>query len=739
MRTGELVLHYKIMERLGEGGMGVVYKALDSKLNREVAIKFLPHYLSADDEEKRRFEIEAQSAASLNHQNICLIYAIEEYRDEYFIVMEYIEGTDLREKIKSGTIPINEIVNAAIQMAEGFSAAHKKGIVHRDIKSSNIMLTPDGKIKIMDFGLAKIGKGTMITEIGSTIGTIAYMSPEQARGNDVNNRTDIWSFGVLLFEMLTGELPFKGVYDQAVIYAIFNEDPAPPAELRHDVPVELNSLVLKCLKKDPDKRYKDFSEILSELKKYYGFTSVHHEKPQLKRIAILPFINVSGHPQSDYLGFALADQVIGALAYSKDVLVRPSASIRKYTNTFADIKDVGSELNVEYLLSGNFLTIEEQIRLNIEFVEIKTENLLWRESLKVKFKDAFELQDLVSQKVVDGLKLQFSHKEKERINKDIPVNTLAYEYFLKGIAYPNNNEQTLYAIQMLEKSIELDPDYAPSYLELGNRYHYKSCYILGGEKDFSKAVELIKKAISINSEFASALSRLGLLYTEIGKIDESIALLRKSVEIKPNEADSHFALSYAYRYGGELEEARTEAEKAVMLNPKNPGFRSIGATYYYLGEYEEAKKYFDYDRGSDYRNFWYGIVELQLGSLDSALINFKRINSAVIYSLFGRFAHFFVSYIEKDQRQTEEALTALENAGFLDAEDFYWVAVCFALVNNVKGCVKWLTKAIERGFIIYDYMIRERFLVSVKDADSIKVVLEQARIKQREFRKRFFD
>ncbi|MCH8033429.1 MAG: protein kinase, partial [Bacteroidetes bacterium] len=262
---GKTISHYKILEKLGEGGMGVVYKAKDTKLKREVAIKFLPQFISSNKEERQRFEIEAQAAAALNHPNIAHIYAIEETEDEMFIVMEFIDGIELKDKIKSGPISTDEIINIANQIAEGLDVAHKKGILHRDIKSSNIMITEDGKVKIMDFGLAKIKGRTELTKIGATVGTAAYMSPEQAKGEVVDQRTDIWSFGVVLFEMLTGTLPFKGDYEQAIIYSILNEEPTPLLNLRSDVPKKLPDIVHKAISKNVDERFQSVDELLKEL------------------------------------------------------------------------------------------------------------------------------------------------------------------------------------------------------------------------------------------------------------------------------------------------------------------------------------------------------------------------------------------------------------------------------------------------------------------------------------------
>ncbi len=259
---GETILHYKILEKLGEGGMGVVYKAEDTKLKREVAIKFLPHQISTNEEERKRFEIEAQAAAALNHPNISTIHSIEESDSEVFIVMEFIDGIELKDKIKSGPIPAKEAINIAIQIAEGLEAAHKKGIVHRDIKSQNIMITDDGKVKIMDFGLAKMKGGSQLTKAGSTLGTLAYMAPEQAKGEEVDHQSDIWSFGVVLYEMLTGKMPFAGDYDAAIVYNILNDEP----QLDNIQDSVLRLILKKCFMKEKANRYQSVSEVLKDLR-----------------------------------------------------------------------------------------------------------------------------------------------------------------------------------------------------------------------------------------------------------------------------------------------------------------------------------------------------------------------------------------------------------------------------------------------------------------------------------------
>jgi len=264
--VGQTISHYKILEKLGEGGMGVVYKAEDTNLKREVAIKFLPRHIAANEADRERFKIEAQAAAALNHPNIATIYAIEEIDDEMFIVMEYIDGQELKQRIDAGPLKVDEVLNIAMQIVDGLQAAHNKGVFHRDIKSANIMLTENDRVKIMDFGLAKIKGQMKLTKTGTTVGTVAYMSPEQTRGQEVDHRTDIWSFGVVLYEMLTGQLPFKGEYEQAIVYSILNEEPEPVTGFGTSVTMRLERIVNKALVKNPAERYQTADEILVDLR-----------------------------------------------------------------------------------------------------------------------------------------------------------------------------------------------------------------------------------------------------------------------------------------------------------------------------------------------------------------------------------------------------------------------------------------------------------------------------------------
>lgn len=787
---GKTILHYRILSKLGEGGMGVVYRAEDTKLKREVAIKFLPRPIAASDQERERFKIEAQTAAALNHVNIATIYAIEEVDNEAFIVMEYIKGRELKDKIDAGPVPIDNTLDIAIQISRGLQAAHAKGVIHRDIKSANIMLTDKDDVKIMDFGLAKRGGQTKLTKEGTTLGTVSYMSPEQARGDEVDQRSDIFSLGVLLYEMLTGQLPFKADYDQAVIYSILNEEPDSVTGLRSGVPMEVERIVSKSLSKNPDERYQHVEEMIDDLKPFiyetrtktqtqplkpdaapgkrlylfagfalfflisvgalYYWLSSHKltsidTKPvmadstnELKRLAVLPFANLRSDPQTDYLGFALADRIIGSLKYVKNVLVLPSSAVRKYQAEPVDAPTAGDELGVDFILAGNYLKEAAVVRLNVELVNVRSNEMVWREDIDVAFQSAFKLQDLVAEKVVDGLKIQFSADERTLMQRDAPQNPLAYEYYLRSISFPTSVEGNRLAFEMLKKSIELDSTFAPAFSELGFRTHQIAYFEPGKGQLVYEAENAFLKALSLNSELLSALGTLAAFYTDIGQTAKSVQLSRKSLEINPNNADSHFYLGYAYRYAGFLEEAIAEQEKALALDPGNIKFRSIGTTYTYLGEYQKALRGFELDSGSPYTLGWLGEVHLRMQQPIAALEFFNRVLEIEPESVLGLWATGMKAYIENKREEGLAAIRKIEQLGVFDSEQWYHWANLYGFLGDTRGCVRLLHKAVDGGFFNYPRMLTDSFLDSARQDPEFQRVLTLAKEKHEAFARQFF-
>jgi len=376
----KLISHYKIIEELGRGGMGVVYKAEDTKLKRNVALKFLPPELTRDPEARQRFIHEAQAASSLDHNNVCTIYEIDETEEgQTLIAMACYEGETLKGKIQRGSLKIEEAIDIAIQVVQGLTKAHERGIVHRDIKPGNILITEDGVVKIIDFGLAKLAGRVKITKTGTTIGTVAYMSPEQSRGQEVDHRTDIWSLGVILYEMVTGQLPFKGEYEQAVVYSIMNEEPEPISGMD----TECERIIRKALTKSSEERYQYVEEILADLKSLRKKIEAEILEKQFRKtkpkpsIAVLYFRNMSADPEQEFFCEGMAEEIINSLTQIKDLQVAARTSAFTFKGREADIREIGRKLNVDKILEGSVRKVGNRLRIMAQLINVEDGYHLW--------------------------------------------------------------------------------------------------------------------------------------------------------------------------------------------------------------------------------------------------------------------------------------------------------------------------------------------------------------------------
>lgn len=693
---GTKILHYKILEKLGEGGMGVVYKAEDTKLKREVAIKFLPHHISSNEEERKRFEIEAQAAASLNHPNISTIHSIEESDKETFIVMEFIDGVELKDKIKSGPITVDEAIFISSQIAEGLKAAHKKGIVHRDIKSSNIMIDEDGKVKIMDFGLAKIGN-TNITKMGLTIGTAAYMSPEQARSEVVDHRTDIWSLGVILYEMLTGKLPYRGEFEQAVIYSILNEEPESVLKIRDEIPLRLEQILFKTLSKEKDKRYQSADDFLKDIHEI-GSKKERTRDEDEKTIAVLPFENISPDKETDYFADGLAEELIINLSRIKDVKVIARTNSLRYKGANKDTGTIGRELGVRYILTGSVRKFKDDLRISVQMIEVNKGMQLWGETYKGKLADVFDIQETVSKEIVEAMMLKLTPVEKVELTKRPTLNAEAFDCYLRGRNFLlNRTKNNLdFAILLFEKAVELDSRFAAAYAGLGEAYAMIYRDFDRRESLLDKALEVSLKALMYDSTLSEAYATIGLTYYGKGSIEEGMKSVRKAIELDPNNYNAFWILGRILHTIGKDPEAIDSLEKAVELNPE------------FLEAYDDLRMYYEASGDKEKHN---SVIQKQLEIYPKHLLRhpedaYRHMAYAVSLAIAGRI---------------EEAKTEGEKALDLSPDDpimIYYGACLYARFNENKYAVELLGNAIKSGYQNYEWIKRDPDFDSIRNEPS---------------------
>ncbi|HLF20036.1 MAG TPA: protein kinase, partial [Bacteroidota bacterium] len=573
-------------------------KAQDLKLDRPVAVKFLPSHLSASEENKARFVQEARATAALNHPNILNVYDIDEQDGGMFFVMEYVEGKTLKSHIASlkpgEGIPVRHAIDWTIQIAQGLKAAHEKNIVHRDIKPENLMLTKDGLPKIMDFGIAKLKSGTGLTKTGTSLGTLAYMSSEQAQGVAADHRSDIWSLGVVLYEMLTGDLPFKAEHEAALIYLIVNEQPPVPSALDRRIPHQVDSLVMKMLEKDRARRYQSTEELLKSLQDVRNEIETAAQVGKTKAIAVLPFENISSDKENEYFGDGLTEELTVNLSRLKDIEVVSRTTTMQYKGTKKDIKTIGRELGVRYILEGSVRKFQDNLRIAVQLIDVESDRQLWAESYKGKLADVFDIQEQVSKQIVDALMLKLTPTEKVVLTKRATLNAEAFDCNLRArdFLYRFNKSNLQIAIQLFQKAIELDPRYASAYAGLGEAY--ATLYQLFDRKDvwLDKSIEACLKALMYDPTLSEAYAALSLSYFNKQALDEALAASQKAIELDPNNFVGYWILGRIYHTTDRDKEAIELLNKVVTLNPDfYSAYGDLRLIYERLGDkekYEEA-------------------------------------------------------------------------------------------------------------------------------------------------------
>jgi len=599
------ISHYKILEKLGEGGMGEVYKAEDTKLKRSVVLKFLPSHLTGDRESRTRFIQEAQAASALDHPNICTIYEIDETDDgQTFIAMAYYDGETLKDTIARDPLQIEEAIDITLQIAMGLTNAHEDGIVHRDIKPGNAIISQSGIVKVVDFGLAKIAGLSKITRVGSTVGTAAYMSPEQARGDEVDHRTDIWSLGVMLYEMLTGKIPFGGEYEQAIIYSILNVDLEPMGTVCRGIPLELERIVGKMLAKNPDLRYRhmrdltiDLRRLLKELVTHMLKEKTEAEKPK-PSIAVLPFDDMSPQKDQDYFCDGIAEEIINALTHLENLCVIARTSAFAFKGKREDIREIGRKLNVNVLLEGSVRKAGNKLRITAQIINVEDGSNIWSEQYDRDMEDVFSVQEEISLAIVDKLKIKLLGSEKAALEKRHTDNIRAYNLYLKGVYFWNKRDEKdiRRGIEYFERAIENDPQYALAYAGLADSYNVLGFWsFLSPDEAFPKAKDAALKALEIDDSLVEghvSLAYIKLIYDWDWAAAESG--FKEAFELNPGYALAHHWYATYFVIMGQYEAALKQIKQALELDPLSLTiYFNAMEIYRLLGLYDESLEQFN--------------------------------------------------------------------------------------------------------------------------------------------------